>query len=811
LKDVSYIPLYINTSNNIVQVVPFLSSTHVLYDIIPNIRLHGVVNYNLGSCAVPVQCVYFPYLNVSALYLSNTTSILGLTSPHLLRISRIQYGPDMFPFGTIHTNNILEYCFYMSKRSINYKVRPNYKGVRSVLMGKLELIKTKVSAKHLRHITIKELSNLSYDTIAAIIGPGMALLEQLVAIGVHDSFFIGTLVWLLLLPKEARSLINKSDILHIKYTSVEHFSTYIKKNFSLRLKALQNNVNIDLSPFFELEVLVNRGVGEIDWALEQEHRQRPNVANIDPKRIFEEAGTLFARLRQLGGRPKMYNWKNFWDSRWQWAPTGAYSSQYEEDKAFAHQEHDMRHKFYGFCAMPDVDYSYFIERKPEMFAKASVKYEWGKQRAIYGVDNTNFIISSFGMAGCEELLSKMFPIGQEAESKKVARSVEEVLKNGVPYCFDFEDFNSQHSTEVMRSVLHAYMVVFKDKVDPEQLGAIDWLYESLGNVTIKQLDGKMYTTEGTLLSGWRLTTFMNTVLNYIYTKVMMGDTTFTTTHNGDDILGAVTNINQIRNMEDNAIKHNIRFQNSKCFLGGIAEFLRVDHNNGLGTQYLARAVSTFVHGPTEMAIPNDPVAIINSILTRADELTSRQANPEIVSILEKAQLSYLCKKWQIDKRVITEFRKTHRIFGGYTTEVHNEALRFRFHRTRIKNDNDGIGPSRSVREPLLPGVFSYCRKLVLKYGLETYFKQILNTANMAVYSRSLQYKFGLQVEKREADSIDRLNATQYAMLNAKFSGVKATLSKSFGIPIEAIRGDDTYIIHLLSWCKDPVFALGLLC
>jgi len=126
----------------------------------------------------------------------------------------------------------------------------------------------------------------------------------------------------------------------------------------------------------------------------------------------------------------MYNWKNFWDSRWQWAPTGAYSSQYDEDKVYAHKEHDMRHKFYGFCAMPDVDYSYFIERKPEMFAKASVKYEWGKQRAIYGVDNTNFIISSFGMAGCEELLSKMFPIGQEAESKKVAKSVKEVLKNG---------------------------------------------------------------------------------------------------------------------------------------------------------------------------------------------------------------------------------------------------------------------------------------------------------------------------------------------------------------------------------------------
>jgi len=205
LKEVSYIPLYINTSKNVTQVVPFLSSTHVLYDIIPNIRLHGVVNYNLGSCAVPVRCIYFPYLNVSALYLSNHTSIVGLTLPHLLRISRIQYGPDMFPFGTIHTNNVLEYCFYMSKRSLNYKVRPNYKGVRAVLAGKLELIKTKVSAKHLRHITVKELSSLDYDTIVKIIGPGMALLEQLVDIQVHDSFFIGMLVWFLLLPKEARA------------------------------------------------------------------------------------------------------------------------------------------------------------------------------------------------------------------------------------------------------------------------------------------------------------------------------------------------------------------------------------------------------------------------------------------------------------------------------------------------------------------------------------------------------------------------------------------------------------------------------
>nr|UVG55922.1 putative RNA-dependent RNA polymerase [Poaceae Liege totivirus 1] len=804
-----YIPLYLNTDNNYVREVPFLSSTHCLYDMIPNLFISGSFNYNLGTCAVTVHCIPFPQFGLTAMYLYNHHVLTGLTQPHRLRISRIQYGPDMFPFGTIHYNNVLEYCFHITTKALKYTPRLEYSLVRAVLSKEIILEVSKVSAKHLRHLTINEFSDISYTSIHNRLGATMVLLENLIAIRVHESFFVGVLTWLLMLPDDALSLISKSELVHCKYTDVEHFAKYVKNNFSLRLKALQNNVHIDLAPFFELEVLVNRGVGDINWEDEKDHRINTNATNISPEDIFIQAGTLFARLKLLGARPKRYSWDSFWATRWQWAPTGAYSSQYKEDDAFKHADHDMRHKFYGFCAMPEYSYEHFIERRAEFYAKASVKYEWGKQRAIYGVDNTNFIISSYGMAGCEEVLSKLFPIGQEAESTRVQTKVSEVLKNGIPYCFDFEDFNSQHTTAGMRAVLEAYMVVFNDKLESEQLGAIEWLHSALECVNVKQLNGQTYVAEGTLLSGWRLTTFMNTVLNYVYTKILTSEAPFVTTHNGDDILGAVTSLHQIRNMESNAVRYNIRFQNSKCFLGAIAEFLRVDHHNGNGAQYLSRAVSTFVHGPTEMAIPNDPVAVINAILTRADELRKRQARPELVDHLERKQLSYLCKKWEIDKRVITHFRKTHRLLGGYSTSIEDDALRYRFHRTRIKTDVGGEGTTQ--REKILPGVFSYCRHMAHKYGLEAYFKQLLNTANIAVYSRSLRYKFGVQVERCEPDSIVRLHAIQYGMFNAKFSGVKATISKSFGIPIEAIRGDDTYIINLLSWCKDPVMALGLWC
>jgi len=786
----------------------FLSSTHVLYDIIPDIAINGGLHYNLGACAVFCTSIYFKKFHCSALYINNNYNLVGLSPPHLSRISRVQYGPEIFPYGAIGPDSILEYVFRCTSKSINYVPLKSFSLLKSTLSGNNVLDKMKISAKHIQHIRVKDFGALNEEMVLERLGNTKVLFENLLKVDMHESFFCGLLLWVLLLPDRERNLFSKSMFVHIKYGSAMDFFTTIKKELTLKLKALQNTVNLDLSCFFEMEVLVNRGLGDIDWKQERLNRTILNVAKFDNQSILQHTRELFTRLKKLGGRPKRYSWDNFWKLRWQWSPTGSYTSQYDEDKQYSHADYDMRHKFYGFCAMGKVTYEHFSKRKSEMYAKASIKYEWGKQRAIYGVDNTNFIMSSYGMAGAEEVLSKLFPIGVEAESEKVKRKVGLVLENGIPYCFDFEDFNSQHDTYTMQLVLKAYIDVYSDYLEPEQIDSVQWLIRSLENMYVVQPDGTKYRASGTLLSGWRLTTFMNTVLNYVYTMIMMGESRFATTHNGDDILGAITNLNEIRNLEEKAVKHNVRFQTSKCYLGAIAEFLRVDHYKGNGSQYLARAISTYVHGPTEMAIPNDPIAVINAILTRASEIKLRKGDTKILASMTQRQLENMCRIWELDRRIVTDFEKTHRVFGGYSREITNDALTLRFHRTRIKSDDHNDGQKQS-RELVLPGVYDYALYIAHKYGLENHFKKILNTANMAVYSRSVKYRFGVHVSEQKADHLDRLHAVQYAMFSKMFSGVKATIAKSFGVPIESVRSEGNYLTQLLSWCQNPLDALAL--
>jgi len=770
------------------------------------VNISGNYMYRIGDTSVRTYAVYLPALNLTALYITRDNHLPSMGNYSLIRISQIQYGPELAPYGPITNKELLNHLFYITEASMHRATEfSNIHLIKSYHQGTLEPPITKISGQHIRHLTFNELRSFEWAELCTQVGPTMQLIERLALSGAHESFLVGLIVWAMCLPEAQKKWWNVSGFIDWKFNGYEGFMHSIKNKFTLKLKALQNLLPLDLTPFFELEVLVNRGVGTVDWAQERRNRIELNVVNIDSNTIFNHAARLFKNLIRLKGRPKRYSWDNFWATRWQWSPTGAYNSQYPEDEKFRHKEHTMRHKFYGFNAMPDYDFSHFFNRKPEMCARSSEKYEWGKNRAIYGVDNTNFIMSSFGLAGCEELLAGLFPIGVEAEARKVSRTVEQVLRDGVPYCFDFQDFNSQHSLSSMQAVLDAYLYTYKTYLELDQLRAIYWVRQSLENMYITGGDGIRYKAEGTLLSGWRLTTFMNTILNYIYTQVITEKTPITTTHNGDDILGAVTSLKQVQQLEYNAVSKNVRFQNTKCFLGAIAEFLRVDHRTGTGAQYLARSVATFVHGPTETVVPNDPVSILRSIYTRKQEMLSRKGNKKVINRLYQAQLKYTCDKWDLDFLDILDMENIHISLGGYSEDVSDRALEKRYHRTRIKADGSGLSEGES-RLPILPGCFTFSRRISKKYGLSNYFKTILTRTNLAVYDRSADYRFGLYVEETLVDDNMRLKAKQYGMFRHLFSGTKVSLAKSYGVPIHAVQGKDSYLSEIVSGCRDPLSA-----
>nr|QIP68078.1 RNA-dependent RNA polymerase [Erysiphales associated totivirus 19] len=814
---------------------------------------------DVDGSQVLAEVVYNLKYQLTCIYVDGTTELMGKTKGYLACNSRILHGPTLFPYGDNDEATILGSVFKIdlptarqiisSIQSEEESVYPNadyamFKGslIEKVLEKKITMNVSRVSASHLRHVTIHELRRIPRGQLYNAIAPVKTFLDRLITAGLTEVFFVGIVVYLLNLPKPHWRVLTASGLWHLPVVSEAGFFDYIKANITSKLKPLQNLVEMDLAPFFELEVLVNRGSGAVDWKQEKLNRTEVNVCTVPEDMVYKKGLELFSRCRKAGSKPRKRDWKEFWDSRWEWAPTGSYHSQYDSDKRYASAERETRNKLNSLCRMPEYPFDHFSSRKPGTYAWPSTKYEWGKQRGIYGVDITNFIMSAFSMSDCEDVISALFPIGKTATSENVRRTVKETLRNGVPFCFDFEDFNSQHSNSNMCAVLQAYCDVFKQDLTLEQVEALMWVKAAIMNTVVVEdgVNGNCYKCRGTLLSGWRLTTFMNTILNAIYVSAADMNANFVTTHSGDDVLAAARKMSDIRDFLNRSNGFNIRYQYTKCHVGAIAEFLRVDHNRGNGTQYLSRAVSTLVHGATESAIPNDLRSNLEALITRRNEVQDRGGNADLLQKILIGQLRHQAVIFGYEVQELVNIINTHRSLGGINDSKEDYALE---HRVRLVRDTY-TPAGTSAEAAKYPGAQAYANKLIASGINESYRKHItqrlidtLNVNHKEVVGRYAIQKINNTqpkvhtpgtigiIEKHKRGKIDgddvtgydsdtlipglvnamassaevRLRADLYGMFRKSYHGRKAVLAKTFGIPLLAIGGKDSYLSNRLKY------------
>ncbi|BAT62490.1 RNA dependent RNA polymerase [Red clover powdery mildew-associated totivirus 7] len=755
----------------------------LLFDVITTRRINGPWVFATGAGAVPTFAIYFKTLKLSALYISNKTPLLGQYRDVLMRFSRIQYGPELFPYGTVTERDIMSSLFRVTARSERYDNNA-FPLVRQVLKGERQLEHASVSRDHLRHVTPTELYAAYGDELLDSTGV-CRMLERLLRIptsrdGVYESAFVGLLLWARLIPADLRDWVHSSNMWLHSYVDLPDFFTRVKSEYTLKFKALQNNLSVNLTPLFELEVLVNRGMGTMDWESEKANRVAPNLADFSESQVYDVVKRILEESRVAGGRPARIEWDRHWAERWLWAPTGTFHSQYDEDQEFKAGCRTLNSKFYALSRMPDVKYEHFYNRPPTCKARASVKYEWGKQRAIYGVDVTNFIISGFAFKGCEEAISKIYPIGLEAKEEKVAAHVREVLKDGVPFCFDFEDFNSQHSLGSMRAVMLAYKNTFEHDITPEQLRGIDWMIESLRNTQVVSPAGE-FSIVDTLMSGSRLTTFMNTVLNDAYVRLLWRGRVTSTLHNGDDVLAAVTTYEQVQQLMAGAIDHNVRFQMSKCHLASVAEFLRVDHMAGTGTQYLARACATLVHGPTDALDPRDPVQQLSAMRVRAEEAIARGAARAEVEKLTTVLRESVERRFNIgfDTRIL---ERVHVSRGGYSEVVDEETLSKEVTKCEVTVNSYGDKAVVDMTKRF-PGVDAYARLVTKKYGIEQEYQTIRGNMKSAIGRAAIEGGIGVDVRDVTPDHLAVLAAHKRKAYSHVRLSLKANIARAFGIPI----------------------------
>lgn len=451
--------------------------------------------------------------------------------------------------------------------------------------------------------------------------------------GIGRFGLLGCILWSTMADNECFAIAHNYGLF-----SVTSFKDFIGlgKELSEIGKHLQHICNLDLRALFEIHTLVNRVDTPIDWLSERDHRIRPNIAVVNQAKLYDDLVAMFAQ-KQMFAR-KHYatcSWEDFWQRRYEWAPVGATFSQYEEDRQYLDKRQMYKNKLMQLVAMPDkLSFDYFYGRQPETVAKTQVKYEWTKQRAIYSCDLTNFVMAQFALGNCENYFDDRFPVGLNSRPERVNGMIRSVLHNTVPLCLDYEDFNSQHSTESMLTVLRAFYAVYQGQMSEQQKLAMGWFFEATKHQSVVDDIGGTgkYETKGTLFSGWRLTSFMNTALNYGYFQQLGSEVRHDAhVHSGDDTLAGITRTLDIQTIYRSCEIMNIRLSKGKSHFSSLAEFLRVDHKGDQYGQYLARGIASFIYSKTESDPAFDYKDVVEAYKTRSGSIISRGANIDLVA------------------------------------------------------------------------------------------------------------------------------------------------------------------------------------
>lgn len=536
-----------------------------------------------------------------------------------------------------------------------------------------EFERTKVTAEHHTHFRPEEVWEVIRKSGTTQRAAGLVLNWLRKIEGVTEAVVSTFLLYMLYARPQVAYLIACSR----RLKSVSNLTQLNKvlKELSTPMKSMHVASICDYSQLFELTALINRGVGEIDWVAEKKNRIRPDVVKVKPADVYREACNVFKMGMEQGYRYQTMDMQKYIKARWEWVPTGSVHSQYVKDQPYIKKAYRHRNKFVTLNKMDRAHIMSMFDRKPEVQAWTSTKFEWAKKRAIYGVDLTSTVVTNFAMYRCEEVLKHKFPIGEESAADRVHRRLKMMLTGAESFCYDFDDFNAQHSTDSMKAVLIAYLDMFRNRMSDEQVRAMEWVIMSVENMIVNNNEAnppQRYKIRGTLLSGWRLTTFMNTVLNYVYFKIAGAfdvSGVVDSVHNGDDVLVSIRNLKAAVHVHSRMAAINARAQATKCNVFSIGEFLRVEHKvdkeEGLGAQYLTRGMATLAHSRIESQAPVRVVDAVKAMVTRCEEASQRAVGAAEKSYdLLCLALRRLAEVFEVELDVLKKITKSHLIVGG---------------------------------------------------------------------------------------------------------------------------------------------------
>jgi len=282
--------------------------------------------------------------------------------------------------------------------------------------------------------------------------------------------------------------------------------------------------------------------------------------------------------------------------------------------------------------------------------KTMMKYETGgKERVLLPGTLVHFIVFTY-ILNLAEKQEQIGSVRLNAMSDEDIKYYDRKMCTGLYHVlYDWADFNEQHSADEMAAVI--------TELNESMAAPLDYgmfcqaIAMGMYDMSLQDKEGKRHKIWNGLYSGWRGTTWINSVLNFVYLAIALmnyeriyGEScVLMVDHGGDDVdlmLSEPTALPKIlRIMDDMLFNANAW----KQMLGTRSEFFR---NTIVGNTVYAsptRALASFIAGDWEGSGQATVRERVVSLLDQVGKMKRRGVSPEMCNGLAMCAISHWCK------------------------------------------------------------------------------------------------------------------------------------------------------------------------
>jgi hypothetical protein len=406
---------------------------------------------------------------------------------------------------------------------------------------------------------------------------------------------------------------------------------------NLMVKTLGLNATVEGAVVCEAKTLRGRGVASVDW--DSEAGYRCDAEEVAQKVWSGDMHALRSEVRkilkcELGLKEVIFEeLGESWSKRWLWCVNGSHSRRLERiDPQFRIGVPGRVHRKV-FSENTDVDPVSKWKGRP--IYGASEKLEKGATRAIFAGDSLTYFAFEHLLKPVERAwIGKrvLLDPGKGGQLNMIRKVRKLRAHAGVAVMLDYDDFNSQHSLDAQAAVIEE---LCEHVGYPPELGAklVQSFYE--GRVFWPGGEGKHM---GTLMSGHRGTTFINSVLNMAYITVahpQLWDGV--SMHVGDDVIIGAETTAQAAQLLKSVAGSGVRMNPMKQSYGPhVAEFLRTAVTDSHAFGYVARSVSSIISGNWVSDVRLSAEESMRTISSQCWSLTNRSQGKDIGWLLARS-------------------------------------------------------------------------------------------------------------------------------------------------------------------------------